>query len=87
VEPAPFNYQNRGIMAYLGNWNAIVELKDPQSSVNLAGKPNTIKQSGRVAWFLWRSAYMTKSLSWKNRFLIPTYWLMTYLFGRDVSKF
>lgn len=73
----PFSYQNRGIMAYLGNWNAIVELKDPtpsSSSVTLSGKPATIKQSGRVAWFLWRSAYMTKSVSWRNRILIPIYW-------------
>lgn len=82
----PFTFQNRGIMAYLGNWNAIVELKDPQSRVDLAGKPNTIKQAGRVAWFLWRSAYMTKSLSWRNRLLIPIYWAMTFVFGRDVSR-
>ncbi|KAJ9089596.1 hypothetical protein DSO57_1011434 [Entomophthora muscae] len=86
----PFQFHNRGVMAYLGNWNAIVELKDPtpsNSSLTLSGKPATIKQAGRVAWFLWRSAYMSKSVSWRNRIFIPFYWFMTYVFGRDVSRF
>ncbi|KAI9298507.1 FAD/NAD(P)-binding domain-containing protein [Neoconidiobolus thromboides FSU 785] len=79
----PFKFNNKGIMAYLGNWQAIVELSDP---LNESGK-GKIKQSGYVAWFLWRSAYMTKSVSWRNKLLIPVYWFMTWAFGRDVSRF
>ncbi|KAI0221326.1 hypothetical protein L0F63_002713, partial [Massospora cicadina] len=84
-EKAPaFAYHNRGIMAYLGNWNAIVQLRDPMPrSENLAGAPATIKQAGRLAWLIWRSAYMSKSVSWRNRLLIPVYWFMTWAFGRD----
>lgn len=28
----------------------------------------------RLAWVLWRTAYMTKSVSWRNRILIPVLW-------------
>ncbi|KZF24722.1 FAD/NAD(P)-binding domain-containing protein [Xylona heveae TC161] len=57
-----FAFKNRGIMAYLGNWRAIMQ----------AGSGGNI--SGRAAWFVWRGAYLTKSVSWRNRILIPIYW-------------
>jgi hypothetical protein len=49
-----------GIMAYLGNWNAILQTDGGDIS-------------GRAAWFIWRGAYLTKSVSWRNKILIPTY--------------
>lgn len=57
-----FSYKNLGIMAYVGNWNAVMQ----------SGGDSNIK--GRVAWLIWRGAYLTKSVSWRNRILIPTYW-------------
>ncbi|KAF2673928.1 NADH dehydrogenase [Microthyrium microscopicum] len=69
-----FRFNNLGVMAYLGNWNAIVQLE-------------TGKVSGRTAWFLWRGAYLTKSVSWRNKILIPMYWFINWAFGRDVSRF
>lgn len=56
-----FNYKNMGVMAYLGNWNAILD----------TGSGGI---SGRTAWFIWRGAYLTKSVSWRNKILIPIYW-------------
>lgn len=56
-----FTYKDLGVMAYVGNWNAIM-----QSSGG--------DVSGRVAWFIWRGAYLAKSVSWRNRILIPVYW-------------
>lgn len=57
-----FSFENLGIMAYLGAFNGIVQL----------GKGRSI--SGRAAFWMWRSVYLTKSISWRNRFLIPIYW-------------
>lgn len=57
-----FSFANQGIMAYIGRWNAIVQL-DKGGSL-----------SGRAAWVMWRGAYLTKSISWRNRILIPMYW-------------
>ncbi|KAI9725080.1 MAG: hypothetical protein M1812_000356 [Candelaria pacifica] len=70
-----FSYKNLGVMAYIGNWNAVMQ----------SGGDNNIK--GRVAWLIWRGAYLTKSVSWRNRILIPTYWALNWLFGRDISRF
>jgi len=56
-----FNYKDLGVMAYIGNKNAIMQ----------SGVGNI---SGRVAWLVWRGAYLAKSVSWRNRILIATYW-------------
>jgi len=50
-----FQFRNLGIMAYLGNWKAILQ---PESGANL---------SGRSAFLVWRGAYLTKSVSWRNK--------------------
>ncbi|EMC91170.1 hypothetical protein BAUCODRAFT_80098 [Baudoinia panamericana UAMH 10762] len=70
-----FTYKDLGVMAYVGNWNAILQ----------ASGAGDI--SGRVAWFIWRGAYLAKSVSWRNRILIPTYWAVNAIFGRDISRF
>jgi NADH dehydrogenase FAD-containing subunit len=56
-----FGWKNMGVMAYLGSWNAIMQSD--------AGNV-----SGRAAWFIWRGAYLTKSVSLRNKILIPIYW-------------
>ncbi|KAI8337753.1 FAD/NAD-P-binding domain-containing protein [Chlamydoabsidia padenii] len=73
-----FKFKNRGIMAYIGSAEALVDM----SSVH-----REAKNSGRLAWLLWRSAYFSMSMSVRNRMLIPYYWLLTWSFGRDISKF
>lgn len=62
IEKQTFTYKNLGVMAYVGDWNAILQ----------GGGGQAI--SGRLAFFIWRSAYLVKSLSWRNRILIPMYW-------------
>jgi NADH dehydrogenase len=69
-----FKFRNLGTMAYLGSWRAIHQ-----------SKADEIK--GRAAWILWRTAYLTKSMSIRNKILIPIYWAITWLFGRDISRF
>lgn len=71
---APFKFSNWGTMAYLGGFKAIHQ-------------SNMDELSGRAAWILWRTAYMTKSMSLRNKLLVPVYWFMTFVFGRDITRF
>lgn len=56
----PFRFRNLGTMTYLGNWKAI-----HQSSAD--------HLTGWAAWVLWRTAYLTRSMSIKNKLLVPVY--------------
>jgi NADH dehydrogenase FAD-containing subunit len=62
LQTQTFNFRNMGIMAYLGGWKGLFQ----------TGGGGEI--SGRMAWLIWRGAYSTMSLSWRNKILIPTYW-------------
>ncbi|KAG0318563.1 hypothetical protein BGZ99_005592 [Dissophora globulifera] len=75
---APFSFRNLGSMAYIGNMEAVVDL----TKVN-----ETAKNSGRLAWVFWRSSYLSMSVSTRNKMLIPMYWFLTFVFGRDVTSF
>ncbi|KAK4216121.1 putative external mitochondrial NADH-ubiquinone oxidoreductase 1 precursor [Rhypophila decipiens] len=70
----PFTFRNWGTMTYLGSWKAI-----HQSSAD--------ELKGWVAWVLWRGAYLTKSMSVRNKLLVPVYWVVSWLFGRGISRF
>ncbi|KAK1929149.1 putative NADH dehydrogenase [Phytophthora citrophthora] len=75
----PYAFQSKGMMAYLGSYEGLFE-----------GRPrddDKITLSGWKAWFLWRSAYLTKLGSWRLRLQVPLDWLKAILVGRDVSKF
>ncbi|KAJ7135458.1 NDE1, mitochondrial external NADH dehydrogenase [Mycena crocata] len=77
--PKPFKFENQGSLAYLGDWKAIYDNSGKDKIVS--------KESGRVAWLLWRSAYFTMTLSWRNKILVPTYWFLNWIFGRDITRF
>ncbi len=62
LETQAFKFHNMGIMAYLGGSRGLFQ----------TGGGGEI--SGRMAWLIWRGAYSTMSLSWRNKILIPTYW-------------
>ncbi|THH31846.1 hypothetical protein EUX98_g2351 [Antrodiella citrinella] len=40
-----------------------------------------------LAWLLWRSAYFTQTVSIRNKILVPTYWFINWIFGRDLTRF
>jgi NADH dehydrogenase len=62
-------------MAYLGSWKAIHQ------------KSSTDGLKGWAAWVLWRTAYLTKSMSIRNKILVPVYWFCSWAFGRGISRF
>jgi len=45
-----------------------------------------ISMAGFLSWFIWRSAYLTRVVSWRNRFYVAINWLTTFVFGRDISR-
>ncbi|KAF2088662.1 hypothetical protein K490DRAFT_39589, partial [Saccharata proteae CBS 121410] len=63
VEQKAFTWKNMGVMAYVGNWNAVMQTNSAAGNL-----------SGRAAWIVWRGAYLTKAMSWRNKILIPLYW-------------
>lgn len=72
-----FSYKDMGSMAYIGQWRAIAGLP--------IRKERKWNEAGIMAWILWRSAYFTMSVSIRNKILIPIYWCLAWLVGRDVS--
>lgn len=78
---AGFNYHNRGVMTFLGGSKAV--LQGP--SVSREGAARGLK--GFLAYAIWRGAYLTMTLSWRNKFLIPIQWLAVKIFGRSISRF
>lgn len=76
-----FNYHNRGVMTFLGGSKAV--LQGPSTSREGAAKG----LKGFLAYAIWRGAYLTMTLSWRNKFLIPIQWLAVRIFGRSISRF
>jgi NADH:ubiquinone reductase (non-electrogenic) len=70
----PFKYRDLGMLAYIGSHKALANT-------------NQFKGSGFVTWLFWRSVYVTKLVSLKNKVLVLFDWFKTFVFGRDVSNF
>lgn len=70
----PFKFRNLGMLAYVGERKALADL--PQ-----------YKGTGFTAFLFWRSVYITRLVSLKNKILVLFDWFKTFVFGRDVSNF
>lgn len=75
----PFVYKHMGSMASVGSYKALVDLRQSKEAKGLS-------LAGFVSWFVWRSAYLTRVISWRNRFYVAINWLTTFVFGRDISR-
>ena len=75
-EVKPFDYNNLGMLAYIGDSEALAEV--PKAHLRLRGA---------LTYFFWRSAYLTRLVSLKNKVLVLFDWIKTRVFGRDMSKF
>ncbi|PQP96218.1 internal alternative NAD(P)H-ubiquinone oxidoreductase A1 mitochondrial [Prunus yedoensis var. nudiflora] len=75
----PFVYKHLGSMATLGRYKALVDLRQSKDGKGLA-------LAGFTSWFIWRSAYLTRVLSWRNRFYVAINWATTFVFGRDITR-
>lgn len=74
----PFEFLNLGIMASVGDDKAVAQVEAFDNKLDVWGSP---------AYLLWRSVYITKQVSLRNRVLILFDWLKAKVFGRDLSQF
>jgi len=70
----PFRYKHLGMLAYIGGNRALADLEN-------------FKGRGWATWLFWRSTYLTKIVSLKNKVLVMFDWMKTQVFGRDISQF
>jgi NADH:ubiquinone reductase (non-electrogenic) len=69
----PFRAKDWGMLAYVGSNRALADLA-------------TVKGRGFTTFLFWRSAYLTRLVSWKNKILVLFDWFKTLVFGRDISR-
>jgi NADH dehydrogenase FAD-containing subunit len=78
---APFQFLNLGILAYTGGGSALAQLQLTPS------EQARVKGTGKIGFGLWRSVYLSKQVSWRNRTLVLVDWAKTKVFGRDITRF
>jgi NADH dehydrogenase FAD-containing subunit len=81
LDQKTFGFRNLGVMTYIGGAKAL--LQGPPTGRE--GKSHGLK--GWLAYLLWRGAYLTMTLSWRNKVLVPVYWAVVRIFGRDINRF
>jgi NADH dehydrogenase FAD-containing subunit len=75
----PFQFLNLGILAYTGGGSALAQ-------VSTAPNAQPIKGTGKVGNLLWKSVYISKQVSWRNRFMVVNDWVRRQIFGRDITR-
>lgn len=81
----PWSYFTLGSMMSAGSFKGIYDgsvFGDPHG-----WHTKIMNLQGSSAWLAWRGAYWSRQVSWKNRILIPMYWMKAHIMGRDISKF
>ncbi|BCS17270.1 putative pyridine nucleotide-disulfide oxidoreductase [Aspergillus puulaauensis] len=78
----PFSFKNMGTLAYIGDARALMQLPDEGD-----GKFLPQKVTGRMAWLVWNSAYLTMTISWRNKLRVAFRWMLNRIFGRDISRY
>jgi NADH:ubiquinone reductase (non-electrogenic) len=69
-----FEYHHLGMLAYIGRNRALADLP-------------LAKSHGLGTWLFWRSAYLTRLVSFKNKAQVLFDWTKVKIFGLDVSRF
>ena len=64
--PPPFRYRDRGLIATIGRRAAVIEYK-------------RLRLEGRLAWWLWGIAHIYFLISLRNRLIVATHWLWSYV--------
>jgi NADH:ubiquinone reductase (H+-translocating) len=65
-KPAPFRYQDKGIMATIGRGKAVAHIK-------------LINLSGFIAWCMWGAIHLIPLVGFRNRIVVAMDWLWSYL--------
>mmetsp|Transcript_21762 Transcript_21762/g.49529 ORF Transcript_21762/g.49529 Transcript_21762/m.49529 type:complete len:582 (-) Transcript_21762:42-1787(-) len=78
-EAPTFTFFDLGKLAYLGEKQAVAQVQLGDKEISQA--------AGRAAFWLWRSVYVVKQVSFRNRVLVLFDWVKSQIFGRDVTRF
>jgi NADH:ubiquinone reductase (H+-translocating) len=70
---SPFVYKSSGNLVSLGQWMAVGQIK-------------SFYFSGRIAWWIWRTVYLSKLISWQKKLGVAYDWTLDLLSPRDISK-
>lgn len=68
-----FKYRRKGDLISVGQWFALGDIFG-------------IRMSGRFTWWLWRTVYLFKFISWRKRFKIAFEWTINLFYPRDITK-
>lgn len=94
---APFKYDHKGALAYVGAAKAVAQVTNPFGKSKsqdhavwrtLYGQwapDDEVKVSGVSAFAFWRSVYFSKLLSSRNRSSVAYDWWRTAQYGRDIT--
>ncbi len=69
----PFVYHHSGDLLSLGRWMAIGEIFNWTFS-------------GRLTWWVWRTVYLSKLISWRKKIKVAVDWTMNISSARDISE-
>lgn len=83
----PFSFRNMGTLAYIGSEKALMQI--PHDMHDVSKRKSYLPEgiTGRMARMVWNAAYITMSISWRNKLRVAFRWTLNRLFGRDVSRF
>ncbi len=73
IAPVPFTYRNTGSLLSLGQWMA-------------AGEIANFTFSGHIAWWIWRTVYLSKLISSRKKIRVAVDWTMNLFSPRDISE-
>ena len=81
----PFCYKHMGSLAYVGADSAAADLTN--SHLSLANLLEINIMTGKSAFLLWRSFYLSEQCSTRTKCLLLFDWAKAVAFGRDVSRY
>jgi NADH:ubiquinone reductase (non-electrogenic) len=99
ADTEPFNFRDKGKMAYVGNSTAVTEVqpanvlrlgKDKMSDYvfwkSLYGQEDDVKIVGWTGFAVWRYTYVSTMFSYRNQFNVGSDWIRAWLFGRPAAS-
>ncbi len=72
-EWVPFKYRDKGSMATIGRYKAVVDL----------GK---LKFGGAIAWFLWLFVHLMSIVGFRSRVMVLTHWAWKYISWKNTIR-
>lgn len=69
----PFVYKHKGDLLSLGQWMALAEI-------------GPFHMVGHLAWWLWRTVYLFKLISWQKKIKVALDWTINLFSPRDISQ-